>query len=101
MSNNSLVLIGVISTLGVTGRGLAVRREHPGITPHADISARKANTLGTGGSLPRIAMGITYRPENLRLNPTGAKTGQPRTKIFVVPIQSRRRMPISSGNTVL
>jgi len=38
-------------------------RVHPGIAPHADISAREANTLGTGDSLPRIAKTITYGRE--------------------------------------
>jgi hypothetical protein len=96
MSNNSLVLIGGVSTLGDKGSGN---------TPHALISAREANTLGTGDSLPRIAMPITYRPGNLRLNPTGAGFELLFTKVvhknFHPAIQTPGHMPISSRNTVL
>ena len=46
------------------------------------ISAFSVNSLGSGQGLPGRAIPITYRPQGLRLNPTGRGFAGLLTKFF-------------------
>jgi hypothetical protein len=104
-SSNSLVLIGAFSALIKFGKTVddygSTWRRHPGTTPHAVISAFKANTLGTGGTLPPAANPFTYRLSGGRLNPVAGGFAEPDTKKSVEAIQTGRQLPIRYRGTFI